>query len=245
MDSRIAIVTGASMGIGKAVAARLAREGYRVALLDLEPSGADVARDLCALGHEAWFLPVDVSDEEAVASAHTDIRSRWGPAACVVNNAGIFPRASALEIPLALWNRVLAVNLTGTFLVSRTFAPDMLEAGEGVIVNLASGRAFAGAVQGSHYAASKAGIVALTKSLASEWAPHIRVNAVVPGITDTAQPRAEGISDDELYARGRAIPLGRIGQPEDVAGVVAFLSGDDARYITGQAYGVNGGAIMR
>jgi NAD(P)-dependent dehydrogenase (short-subunit alcohol dehydrogenase family) len=145
---------------------------------------------------------------------------------------------------LAEWERVLRVNLTGTFLCARAAAQRMKEAGRGVIVNTASGRGLAGAAKGAHYAASKAGIIALTKSLALDWAPYgIRVNCVIPGLADTAQPRGE-LSDEELYAMGSRIPLGRIAEPADIAGVVAFLLGEDAAYMTGQSVAVNGGAIM-
>ena len=121
---------------------------------------------------------------------------------------------------------------------------DRLTQGSGSIVTMASGRALAGAANGAHYSATKGGIIALTKSLALDWAAHgIRVNCVIPGISDTAQPRAE-MSDKQLHAAGARIPLGRIGQPEDIAGVVAFLLGSDAAYMTGQSVAVNGGAIM-
>src|SRR5262249_54102680 len=136
------------------------------------------------------------------------------------------------------------VNLTGTFLCARAVARAMKEAGKGAIVNMASGRALAGAAKGAHYSASKGGIIALTKSLALDWAPYgIRVNCVIPGVTDTAQPRGE-LSDDELYALGSHIPLGRIAQPQDIAAAVAFLLGEDSAYMTGQSIAVNGGAIM-
>lgn len=141
--------------------------------------------------------------------------------------------------------RVVTVNMGGTFLVSRAFARGMLKGGGGAIVNIASGRAFGGAVRGSHYSASKGGVISLTRSLAMEWAPTIRVNAVVPGLTDTDQPRQAGIGDEELYARGRNIPLGRIGQPDDTAKVVDMLLGEGAGFVTGQAWCVNGGALMR
>ena len=142
------------------------------------------------------------------------------------------------------WERVLRVNLTGTFVCARAVAARMKEVGRGAIVNMGSGRALAGAANGAHYSASKGGIIALTKSLAHDWAGYgIRVNCVIPGITDTAQPRVE-MGDNELYAMGSSIPLGRIGQPEDIAAVAAFLLSDDAGYMTGQSVAVNGGAIM-
>src|SRR5262245_7818205 len=149
----------------------------------------------------------------------------------------------------AEWDQVLRVNLTGTFVTARAVAARMKDApmkdlGRGAIVNTASGRALAGAANGAHYAASKGGIIALTKSLALDWASYgIRVNCIIPGVTDTAQPRGE-LSDDELYALGSRIPLGRIGEPQDIAADVAFLLGDDSAYMTGQSIAVNGGAIM-
>jgi NAD(P)-dependent dehydrogenase (short-subunit alcohol dehydrogenase family) len=139
---------------------------------------------------------------------------------------------------------VLRVNLTGTFVCAQAVAAHMKVAGRGTIVNTASGRALAGAANGAHYSATKGGIIALTKSLALDWAEFgIRVNCVIPGITDTAQPRVE-MGDNELYATGSKIPLGRIGHPDDIAAVVAFLLSDDAAYMTGQSVAVNGGAIM-
>jgi NAD(P)-dependent dehydrogenase (short-subunit alcohol dehydrogenase family) len=185
---------------------------------------------------------VGVTDE--VESAVAAFEREWGRPDGLVNNAGIFPRARALDMELSEWERVLRVNLTGTFLCARAVARAMKEAGKGAIVNMASGRALAGAAKGPHYSASKGGIIALTKSLALDWAPYgIRVNCVIPGVTDTAQPRGE-LSDDELYALGSRIPLGRIAQPQDIAAAVAFLLGDDSAYMTGQSIAVNGGAIM-
>jgi NAD(P)-dependent dehydrogenase (short-subunit alcohol dehydrogenase family) len=142
------------------------------------------------------------------------------------------------------WDRVLNVNLRGTFVCARAAVRLMKPQGRGAIVNMASGRALAGAPLGAHYSASKGGIIALTKSLALAFAPFgIRVNCMIPGLTDTAQPRVE-MSDEQLEAAAGTIPLGRVGQPEDIAAGVAFLLGDDASYMTGQSIAVNGGAIM-
>lgn len=243
--ARVAVVTGGSKGIGRAIALTLAERGYEVAVLDPLEQGAAVVESIQRGGRRALYEPTDVSDEAAVLRAVQRVRSELGVPEVLVNNAGIFPRAAALDMPFADWMRTVTVNLGGTFLCSRSFAPGMLELGRGSIVNLASGRALQGAVRGSHYAASKAGIVTLTRSLAQEWAPTIRVNTIIPGITDTDQPRQEGITDEELYARGAHIPLGRIGQPEDIARAVCFLIGDDAAYVTGQSLCVNGGAIMQ
>ena len=238
------IVTGGAQGIGRAIARRLAASGARVAIWDtLETEGEETAR-ACRGAGEGAFWRVDVGDAAGVAAAAADVERRWGPPEALVNNAGIFPRSDPIEMDLAEWERVLRVNLTGTFLCARTVARSMIAARRGVIVNTASGRAVAGAANGAHYSASKAGIIALTKSLALAWAAHgIRVNCILPGIADTAQPRVE-MSDEQLYAVGAHIPLGRIAQPEDIAGVVAFLLSPDASYMTGQCVAVNGGAIM-
>ena len=187
---------------------------------------------------------VDIGNAEQIEAGVVDFEKEWGAPDGLVNNAGIFPRARALDMEISEWERVLRVNLTGTFICARAVAARMKDVGRGAIVNTASGRALAGAANGAHYSASKGGIIALTKSLALDWAGYgIRVNCVIPGITDTAQPRVE-MGDNELRAAGSNIPLGRIGQPDDIAAVVAFLLSDDARYMTGQSVAVNGGAIM-
>jgi NAD(P)-dependent dehydrogenase (short-subunit alcohol dehydrogenase family) len=223
----------------------VAAAGVRLAVWDVERAGVEETARLCAgQGATARAWQVDVGDAGQVEPAVTDFEREFGAPDALVNNAGIFPRAAALDMELAEWERVLRVNLTGTFVCARAAAARMRGAGRGVIVNMASGRALAGAAKGAHYAASKAGIISLTKSLALDWAPYgIRVNCVIPGITDTAQPRGE-MGDNELYAMGARIPLGRIAQPRDIAAAVAFLLGDDSAYMTGQSIAVNGGAIM-
>jgi len=243
---RVAVVTGGAQGIGFAIAHRLARSGQFevVVVVDREGSPGDTSAAIQTDTCQAVFVRGDVSQEADVREAVSEAE-RYGRPTAVVNNAAVFPRRASLDMPFEEWLAVLRVNLGGTFLVSREFARGMLERGGGVIVNIASGRAFGGAVLGSHYASSKGGLISLTRSLALEWAPVIRVNAVVPGVTDTAQPRQTGISDEELYARGANIPLGRIGQPDDVAKVVEVLTGPAGEFVTGQAWCVNGGAIMR
>jgi NAD(P)-dependent dehydrogenase (short-subunit alcohol dehydrogenase family) len=239
------IVTGAAQGIGRAVALRLAAPGVHLAVWDTKAAGVEETAKLCRnQGAESRAWTVDVGDAGQVEAAVAAFEKEWGGPDGLVNNAGIFPRARALDMDLAEWERVLRVNLTGTFVCARAAASRMKEAGRGAIVNMASGRALAGAANGAHYASTKGGIIALTKSLAHDWAGYgIRVNCVIPGITDTAQPRVE-MGDNELYAMGSRIPLGRIGQPQDIAAGVAFLLSDDAAYMTGQSIAVNGGAIM-
>ena len=239
------IVTGAAQGFGRAIARRLSSQGARVALWDVQP--AEETERLCReAGGDVRAWQVDVAQDDQIARGVEEVEATWGIPYALVNNAGIHPRSTALDMDTALWERVLRVNLTGTFVCSRTVARRMLDAGKGLIINTASGRALEGAVNGASYASSKAGIVALTKTLALEWAQHdIRVNCVIPGVSDTAQPLdAPGETRESLLARGSRIPLGRIGQPEDVAGIIAFLLGPDATYMTGQCVAVNGGAIM-
>lgn len=239
------IVTGAAQGIGRAVALRLAAPGVHLAVWDVKSDGVAETAKLCRdNGAMARASAVDVGDAKAIEAAVAAFEQEWGKPDGLVNNAGIFPRSRALDMKLEEWEQVLRVNLTGTFLCAQAVASRMKDAGRGAIVNTASGRALAGAANGAHYSATKGGIIALTKSLALDWAGYgIRVNCIIPGLTDTAQPRVE-MGDNELYAAGAKIPLGRIGRPEDIAAVVAFLLSDDAGYMTGQSVAANGGAIM-
>jgi len=239
------IVTGAAQGIGRAVALRLASPGLHLAVWDVKTDGVEETAKLCGKkGAVSRAWSIDVSDADAVEAGVSAFEREWGKPDGLVNNAGIFPRARALDMNLVEWDQVLRVNLTGTFVTARAVAARMKDLGRGAIVNTASGRALAGAANGAHYSASKGGIIALTKSLALDWAAYgIRVNCIIPGLTDTAQPRVE-MGDNELYAAGARIPMGRIGRPEDIAAVVEFLLSDDAGYMTGQSVAANGGAIM-
>ena len=239
------IVTGAAQGIGRAVALHLASPGVHLAVWDVKRDGVGETAKLChEKGAAARAWTVDVGDADAIEAAVVAFERTWGKPDGLVNNAGIFPRARSLDMKLAEWEEVLRVNLTGTFVTARAVAARMKDLGRGVIVNTASGRALAGAANGAHYAAIKGVIFALTKSLALDWAAYgIRVNCVIPGLTDTAQPRVE-MGDNELYAAGARIPMGRIGRPEDIAAVIAFLLSDDSGYMTGQSVAANGGAIM-
>jgi NAD(P)-dependent dehydrogenase (short-subunit alcohol dehydrogenase family) len=239
------IVTGAAQGIGRAVALRLAAPGAHIAVWDVKYEGVEETAKLCRdKGAVASAYTVDVADAVQIENAVAAFDKVWGKPDGLVNNAGIFPRARALDMQLSEWEQVLRVNLTGTFVTARAVAARMKELGRGAIVNTASGRALAGAANGAHYSATKGGILALTKSLALDWASFgIRVNCIIPGLSDTAQPRVE-MGEHELHAAGAKIPLGRIGQPQDIAAVVAFLLSDDAAYMTGQSVAVNGGALM-
>jgi len=241
LHSRVALVTGAARGIGAAIALALAERGASVVCADIGPPD-DHAAEIRARGGQARALTLDVADARAVRAAFGVLERGID---ILVNNAGIFPRAPALELDEAEWDRVLDVNLKGTMLCAQAAAALMRDQGRGGrIVNITSGAAFVPTAQSAAYAASKAGIVALTRVLALELAPSaITVNAVAPGLTDTAQPRSF-YSDEDLAAIAARIPHGRIAQPAEIVGAVAFLCSDAAAYVTGQTLHVNGGLYM-
>ena len=245
LEQRIAIVTGAGQGIGRAIALGLAREGARVAIADVnEESANTVKNEIEAAGARALAIRTDVSKENSVEAMVEKTLEEFQKVDILVNNAGIFPTSSVEEMSEADWDRVIGTNLGGTFLCARAVVPKFLKQGTGRIISLTSGRAFQGAKNGAHYAASKAGIIGFSKSLALELAPlAITVNVICPGITDTAQPRGHQ-TEEQMYAQGQRIPLGRIGRPEDLVGPAIFLASDAAAFTTGQTILVNGGSIM-
>jgi NAD(P)-dependent dehydrogenase (short-subunit alcohol dehydrogenase family) len=245
LEQRIAIVTGAGQGIGRAIALGLVREEARVAIADVNEECANtVKNEIEAAGGRALVIRTDVSNEDSVQAMVERALQEFGRVDILVNNAGIFPTSSVEGMSEGDWDRVIGTNLVGAFLCARAVVPKFLEQGTGRIISLTSGRAFQGAKNGAHYAASKAGIIGFSKSLALELAPHgITVNVICPGITDTAQPRGHQ-TEEQIYAQAQRIPLGRIGQPEDLVGPAVFLASDAAAFITGQTIMVNGGSIM-
>jgi NAD(P)-dependent dehydrogenase (short-subunit alcohol dehydrogenase family) len=242
---RVAVVTGAASGMGLAIGRHLAERGHHVALLDLDgTAAARVAGGLDGGNGRALGLPVDVADRGAVETALQQVRGELGPVHIMVTSAGIDEFASFADISADAWDRMLAVNLTGTFHCLQAAVPDMLEAGWGRIVTISSSSAQSGAARMAHYVASKAGVVGLTKALALELAPHgITVNTIPPGFIDTpmvrrAEERGDLPSVDAVIAR---TPVRRAGTPDDIAAACGFLCSEEAGYITGQLIGVNGG----
>src|SRR5262249_45357694 len=224
----------------------LARAGADVALNWLDDkSGAEAAAaDIRALGRKAVLVQGSVAVSTDAQRIVEEAEAALGGLDTLVNNAGIFPRSSFLELPEAEWDAVHNVNLKGSFVVAQAVARRMV-AGErkGAIINLSSS-SVRGHVLGAHYAASKAGIIGLTRSIALALAPHgIRVNAIAPGLTDTAQPRYQ-FSEADLLEQSRLIPLGAMAQPSDIADIIVFLASDRARFITGEVVHPNGGLYM-
>ena len=228
---KVALVTGAQQGIGQAIALALARDGADVGVnyLDDHDAAERVAREVRGMGRRACLTAGDVSrasDAETMVGA---VARELGTPAILVNNAGVFPRVDFLAMTEADWDHVLDVNLKGSFLCAQAAARRMVDAGlGGAIVNLSS-VAMRGTPLGVHYAASKAGVMGLTRAMALALAPHrIRVNAIAPGLTDTAQPRY-GNSEAELVELGRQIPLeGRMARPEEIAHVAVFLAAEES-----------------
>jgi NAD(P)-dependent dehydrogenase (short-subunit alcohol dehydrogenase family) len=246
LEGKVALVTGAQQGIGRAIAVALARDGADVGInfLDDAPAAEGVAGEIRGLGRRAVTVQGDVSRPASVESMVRTAVDALGPPEILVNNAGVFPRASFLELQEREWDHVLGVNLKGSFLCAQAVARALVAAGRpGAIVNISSS-AVRGDPRGVHYSSSKAGVVGLTRAMALALAPHrIRVNAIAPGLTDTAQPRY-GNTEEQIAERAREIPLGRIAQPEEIAKVAVFLASAESGWVTGELIHVNGGFYM-
>jgi NAD(P)-dependent dehydrogenase (short-subunit alcohol dehydrogenase family) len=246
LAGKVALVTGAQQGIGEAIALMFGREGASVVVnyLDNQAAGEAIVTHIREAGGRAVAVAGNVARLGDVR-AMVEAGNTFGGVDVLVNNAGIFPRVDFVQMTEAQWDEVLNVNLKGTFFCTQMVVRQLVERRRpGSVVNLASSAAFRSSPRGVHYVTSKAGIVGFTRATALELARYrIRVNAIAPGTTDTAQPRY-GMSEEELQAAGRQVPLGRMAVPDDVANMALFLASDEASHITGQTMHVNGGAYL-
>ena len=246
--SRVAVVTGGGSGLGESIAVQLGRDGHRVAVLDINGEGAEkVASEIRADGGQALAVQVDVAEPGSVTAAFDAVRTAFGPVGILVTSAALGGFTRFDRITLEEWNRYLAVNLTGTFLCMQNALADMVGAEWGRIVTISSAAGQKGASRQGHYSATKGGVIALTKSVALDYAAKgITVNTVPPFVVDTPMLR-EQQRDGKLPPAEfltKAIPAGRLGTGEDIAALCGFLCSDAASYITGQVIGVNGGAVI-
>ena len=242
--SRAVLVTGAGSGIGRAIAEKLAKDGERVVVNDLKGETADeVVARIKESGGEAAAAPGDVSDPESVQRIVEAAREAYGSPEILVNNAGFLQQKRFVDLTVEDFDRMIAVHLRGTFLCTSAVLPDMLSRGSGIIVNVASQLGQIGGIELCHYSAAKAGIIGLTKSLAREVSNQgVRVNAVAPGPINTEL--VLGLSEEWRDAKSAELPLGRFGEPHEVAETVAFLVSDGAALYVGQTLGPNSGDVM-
>ena len=242
LKGRVALVTGGSRGIGRAIALRLAEEGCDVAVNYHEASAAagEVVDAIKGMGRNALAVKADVASALEVESMVILVEEELGAIDILVNNAGIHKHHKSWEMSVVDWQRIIDVNLTGAYLTTRTVGPGMAKRGWGRVVNISSVVAMSGTDHEAHYAASKAGMHGLTKSTALELSPQgVTVNAVAPGWIRTDM--TGDATEEDLAEAMREVPLGRIGEPEEIASVVAYLASPDASYVTGQVLHVNGG----
>jgi 3-oxoacyl-[acyl-carrier protein] reductase len=244
LDGRVAMVTGASQGIGRACAVALAKAGAQVALAARNAAKlAEVAAEIEAAGGKAIAFEMDLASEDSIKAVTKAVVAQYGKLEILVNNGGITRDNLMLRMKLADWNAVLQTNLTGAFLLTQAVSSSMLKARWGRIINISSVVGETGQAGQANYAASKAGLIGLTMSLARELASrNITVNAVAPGYIST--PMTDVLNDQQRSAMLTQIPLDRAGTPEDVASAVVFLASDQASYITGHVLDVNGGMHM-
>ena len=250
MTNTVALVTGAAAGIGAASAKRLAADGMAVGVLDLDAERcADTVAAIVAAGGQALALGADISNRAQVVAAVGRLRAALGPIAVLVNNAGIPGFSPFLEMSDETWETMLRVNLTGAFIMTQVVLPDMIAAGWGRVINISSMAAQAGASNMAHYAASKGGMIAMTRALAHEFGPQgITFNTIPPRfITGTIMSDASFAASKQPKGREAEIaagPITRAGVPQDIAGAVSWLASEDAGFVTGQVIGVNGGRYI-
>jgi len=245
LADRTALVTGAATGIGRATAIAFAAAGARVAINHHgQHADATAVVDLIRThGGEAMAFEADVTSADALAAMVDAIEQRLGPLDIAVHNAGVIQEKPFLETSEADWDFVVGVDLKGVFLCCRAVLPGMMARGRGCVINIASELGHLGRAQYAPYCAAKAGVIGLTRSLAREFAPAIRVNAIAPGPVETRMLSAEFMSPEVLEME-RAIPAGRFGRPEEIAATAVFLASDAASFFHGQVLGPNGGAHM-
>ena len=244
----VAVVTGGASGIGLGVARQFVEDGHDVAILDRNAEGARAAAsEIAAEGVRVLAVDVDVARRPSVDAAFGRIRAELGPVGILVTSAGVESFDPLLEITPEKWDTIIAVNLTGTFHCVQAAVPDMISAGWGRIVTISSSSAQSGAPNMAHYAASKGGVIALTKALAVDLARSgITVNTIPPSLVDTPMARAAEAAGDfpGVDVVGPMVPLGRAGTPADIAAACSFLCSESGSYITGQIIGVNGGMYI-
>ncbi|MBC7113751.1 MAG: SDR family oxidoreductase [Candidatus Methanomethyliales bacterium] len=245
VKDRVAIITGSGQGIGKAIAFALAREGAKVAVTDISGKEVDTAKEIKALGKEALPLKLDVTNYLEAQNVAKKVYESFGRIDILVNNAGIYPFKSFEDMEEKDWDRVIQINLKGTFNCTKAVLPYMKEQRYGRIINISSiAGTFVGFSNLSHYCASKAGIMGFTRGVALEVAKYgICVNAVAPGPIET--PGTQVMSEEAVEVIKRAMPIGRWGKPEEVASVVVFLASEDSSLITGQIVVVDGGYTLQ
>lgn len=244
LDGRIALVTGAARGIGRAIADGFALEGARVALADRDADGvAHATEEITRQGGVALGIAVDVTDAEQVTVMVTATLREFGALDILVNNAGIDTVSPLAGMPIEMWQEMIDTNLTSVFLCTKAAVPSMIERGYGRVINIASQLALKGTVDMCHYCAAKAGVLGFTRALAHELAPHgVTVNAIAPGPIDTEMLRS--LPSDWLARKQAEIPLGRFGLPEEVVPSAVLLAADDGGYYTGSTLNVSGGDVM-
>ena len=245
LTGKTAIVTGAAKGIGRGIAEAFAREGADVAVADIASSeqAQPVLAAIRQAGRNGLYVHTDVADEQQVRAMVDTVLGAFGHIDILVNNAGIFTQALVEDLPVADWDRILNVNLRGTFLCTHFVLPHLLKQGGGRIINIASQLGYIGGVEVAHYCASKGGVIAFTKALAREVATrNVLVNGIAPGpiLTDLLASETEEWKSSKLAE----LPIGRFGEVHEVAPTAVFLASDDASYYVGQILGPNGGDVM-
>jgi NAD(P)-dependent dehydrogenase (short-subunit alcohol dehydrogenase family) len=246
LKGRVAVVTGGAQGIGKAIARRLISEGMRVVIADIdEEAGEETVAEFACPG-EITFLRADISKEEDVKRVAKETWRNYERAHLLINNAGVFLARPLTELSLEEWNRVISVNLTGAFLFTKHFTTYLRES-RGSVINIASTRAFMSEANTEAYSASKGGIFALSHALAVSLGPTIRVNCISPGWIDVSKWKKKGTSQESKPTEPdhKQHPAGRVGKPEDIASIVAYLASDEASFITGANFTVDGGMTRK